>query len=373
MSLDAAMTSEEILGWLLETDESSLATLWAAADRARQEHVGNAVHLRGLVEISSHCVRYCAYCGLRCGRPGPRYRMRDDEILATARLAAELGCGSVVLQAGEDPALTAERVAGFVRAIKDETGLAVTLSLGEQDERAWALWREAGADRYLLRFETSDRALYATIHPSRPDDAPVHRIEMLARLRALGYEVGSGVMVGVPGQTYATLAADVALFRELDLDMIGVGPYLAHPETPLGADPTRFVAADGEQVPEDAATALKVVALARLVCPEANIPATTALATIDRATGRELGLARGANVVMPNMTPLAYRALYEIYPGKENAHRAPRATMRGVLKRLAAIGRTPGTGPGGRLRGKARGPGSDTRTARRDARKESAR
>jgi biotin synthase len=339
----------EILRWLREPDESRLEELWARADSVRRERVGEAVHLRGLIEISNHCVRQCFYCGIRAGRGElTRYRMSGDEILGCAQEAKAHGYGTVVLQSGEDPDLTREFTAQVVGAIKQRTGLAITLSLGERSDEDLAAWRAAGADRYLLRFETSDPELYARIHPSLPGQAS-DRIAQLRRLRAMGYEIGAGVMVGVPGQTWGILARDIELFGELDLDMVGVGPFLPSPRTPLGGPAAgEFAAPAGEQTPNDELTTLKVVALSRLVCPEANIPSTTALATIDPASGRELGLQRGANVVMPNLTPLQYRALYEIYPGKACIHETASACSRCLEARIRAIGRRPGAGPGGR-------------------------
>ena len=343
------MTRDEILRWLKETDEAALDELWRRADVVRREHVGDAVHLRGLVEISNHCVRRCAYCGIAAGnRELVRYRMGADEIVACARQAVALGYGTVVLQAGEDYGIGREWLAGIVRSIRAETPLAVTLSLGERPDEDLAAWRAAGADRYLLRFETSDTQLYDRIHPPLPN-RPSDRFAILRRLTELGYEAGSGVMIGIPGQTYSSLADDLETFAEMDLDMIGVGPYLPHPETPLGRGELPE-AAPGEQVPATEMMTYKVIALARLVDPDANIPSTTALATLNIASGRELGLARGANVVMPNLTPTKYRALYEIYPAKacirETAVQCG-ACLRG---RIEGMGRTVGEGPGGRRR-----------------------
>ena len=343
------ISREEILGWLREEDPARLAGLYRRADSVRRASVGDEVHLRGLVEISNHCVRRCAYCGIAALNPGiVRYRMSRDEALECARKAHRFGFGTVVLQAGEDPALTGSWIAGLVKAIKAETGLAVTLSLGERSDHDLDLWRGAGADRYLLRFETSDRELYDRIHPSLPgvrSDRPL----LLRRLRAMGYETGSGVMAGIPGQTWGSLADDILLFRELDLDMIGVGPYLPHPATPLGSG-LLAPAPPEAQVTATEETTTKVVALARIVCPEANIPSTTALATLDPAHGRELGLKRGANVVMPNLTPPAFRVLYEIYPGKACLHETAEACAGCLPARIRSIGRVPGTGPGGRRR-----------------------
>ncbi|PKN31653.1 MAG: [FeFe] hydrogenase H-cluster radical SAM maturase HydE, partial [Deltaproteobacteria bacterium HGW-Deltaproteobacteria-20] len=308
--------TDDILAWLREDDPARLERLWAAADETRRRHVGDEVHLRGLIEISNHCVRACGYCGLRsANREIERYRMNADEILACARAAKEYGWGTVVIQSGEDYGITTAWLAQVVRAVKAETGLAVTLSLGERPDEDLVAWRAAGADRYLLRFETSDDELYRLIHPDLPGRVS-DRMRMLRTLRRVGYEAGSGIMVGIPGQTYASVADDILLFGQLDLDMIGVGPYIAHPSTPLGDRSwVRPISAD-EQIPGDELTVYKVVALTRLIRPDANIPSTTALATINKTDGRELGLQRGANVVMPNLTPPEYRAKYEISPDK---------------------------------------------------------
>ncbi len=367
------MQHDEILNWLRETDPVRLADLWRLADRTRQEHVGGEVHLRGLIELSNHCARLCGYCGLRAdNRALTRYRMSDEEIMACARKAVEYGYGTVVLQAGEDWGLPTQRITELVRRIKTESPLAVTLSLGERDDEELAAWRQAGADRYLLRFETSNRALYERIHPPRnkggqegrhsclsdppgsmapfPDRqeclSSYDRLAILGTLRRLGYEVGSGVMIGIPGQTYDDLANDIDLFARLNLDMIGVGPYLRHPRTPLANRDAWPDAADGRQVPVSETMTYKVIALARLACPRANIPATTALATLNTDHGRELGLVRGANVVMPNLTPLQYRALYEIYPDKACIAETGEACRHCLTGRIEALGRQAGRGRG---------------------------
>jgi biotin synthase len=337
---------DEILNWLRQTDAAALEQLWARADKLRRETVGDAVHLRGLIEISNHCVRQCGYCGISSHHTEvQRYRMARDEIIACADEAVRLGYGTVVIQAGEDPGLTGDFIAGVVAEIKNRTPLAVTLSLGERSDEELAAWREAGADRYLLRFETSDPALYTKIHPSLPGTVS-DRFAILRRLRELGYETGSGVMIGIPGQTWDTLANDIETFARLDLDMIGVGPFIPHPATPLGQAGPDDYAPPGEQTPNDELTTLKVVALARLVCPLSNIPSTTALATIDKDSGRELGLMRGANVVMPNLTPVKYRAMYEIYPAKACIYETAQQCSGCLRGRIASIGRTVGQGRG---------------------------
>ena len=359
--MSVTLDKAEILGWLREENPARLEELWRRADETRRLRVGDAVHLRGLVEISNHCARQCAYCGLRAGNESlTRYRMTADEIFQAVLQAVKFGYGTVVLQAGEDYGITADWMAGVVRRIKKETPLAVTLSLGERTGEELAAWRAAGADRYLLRFETSDRALFEVIHPplgTRPCD----RIALLRQLQTLGFETGSGIMVGIPGQTYESVADDIALFRELNLDMIGIGPFIPHPATPLGAEPFGVPPSGGAgvypdrvnaelptQIPNTELMVYKALALTRLVCPEANLPATTALATINKHNGRELGLRRGANVFMPNLTPLKYRRLYEIYPAKACIEETGQACNTCLAMRIHMIGRHVGNGPGGR-------------------------
>lgn len=341
------MTRETVLEWLRETDEGRLEELWRQADATRRQYVGDAVHLRGLVEFSNVCVRQCAYCGLRAGNPAlTRYRMSAAEILECARQAVGFGYGTVVLQSGEDPECTAAWLAAVVAAIKRETALAVTLSVGERSAADLACWREAGADRYLIRFETSNRRLYERIHPALPGVVS-DRFAIMRQLQELGYEVGSGVLLGIPGQTYADLADDLAWFQRLDLDMIGIGPYIAHPQTPLGRQVLAGGGAvGGEQVPASEQMTYKMVALTRLTCPHANIPSTTALATLNKVSGRELGLARGANIVMPNLTPVQYRALYEIYPAKVCIAETADICHGCMSQRIRSLGRTVGTGRG---------------------------
>lgn len=337
------LTRGELLTWLREDDHERLKSLWAEADGLRRRQVGEAVWLRGLIEISNRCVRNCTYCGIRAAnRKLKRYRMTRAEILACARLAREQGLGTVVLQSGEDPGLSAPWVASVVRAIKAETGLVVTLSLGERDDAAFALWRAAGAERYLLRFETANAELYARLHPGAP--ALAVRLARLEALRALGYQLGTGFLVGVPGQRYEDLAADLELLADLAPDMIGIGPWLPHPATPLGE--AAGAAPPGEQVPGTALMACKALALARLLCPGTNIPSSTALSVADPEAGRSDGLTRGANVVMPNLTPPRYRRFYEIYPAKGLPGPESIEQLARLMRQLGSLERTIGSGPG---------------------------
>lgn len=340
------MHKRAILRWLKNTDPAGLRYLYGAADLVRKKNVGEAIHLRGLIEISNHCRRSCAYCGLSACRRGlRRYRMSRHEILKSARLAERLGYGTVVLQAGEDPGLGKKWVADLVRDIKSKTRLAVTLSLGERTINELKAWKMAGADRYLLRFETSDTALFQKIHPPARGMKFSGRIPLLRKIRAMGYETGSGIMVGIPGQNYDSLAEDLLYFQKLDLEMIGLGPWLPHPETPLGRMKEPF---GSNQVPHTEEMTLKALAIARLLRPDANIPSTTALATLNRKSGREHGLCCGGNVVMPNLTPLRYRKLYEIYPSKVCIFESPAKTAADLDRSIKRLRRSRGRGPGGR-------------------------
>jgi biotin synthase len=334
---------DEIIEWLTETDDRRLETLWRQADDVRREHVGDDVHLRGLIEISNHCVRQCHYCGLRAGnRNITRYRMTTDEIIESAKQARDFGYGTVVLQSGEDQRQSLEVVSEIILRLKREVGVAVTLSLGERSLEELRAWRRAGAERYLLRFETSNRELFSRMHPSRPGPQP-SRLDLLRQLAPLGYEVGSGIMVGIPGQSYEDLADDLLQFRELNLDMIGIGPFIPHPATPFGSPDAGTTK---RQAPASELLTYKTLSLARLLCPNANIPSTTALATLNTSTGRELGLQRGANVVMPNVTPQRYRVLYEIYPAKACIHENPQQYARLIKHQIEAMGRRVGHGAG---------------------------
>ena len=330
------LTAAEIVALLHLCDPEDLAELWQSADRVRKSEAGDDIWLRGLLEFSNFCQCQCAYCGIRAGNNNiVRYRMSEEEILSAAADLARAEIGTIVLQSGEDGWWTGERVARLIERIKNEHDLAVTLSLGDRTRQELALWRQAGADRYLLRFETSNPELYARFHP---DSTLAKRLDTLSNLKALGYDVGSGCLVGLPGQTEDDLAGDIILGRDLELDMFGVGPFIPHPATPLG----KCTQGSTEMV-------YKMVALARLVMRKIHIPITTALATLDE-DGREKGWQRGANVVMPNATPAPYRQQYELYQNKrciDDTLKHCRVCLGG---RIARIGRQVGRGHGGSLR-----------------------
>lgn len=341
--LESADFSEGNLAFLLDLrDPGAREHLRAAAYAVKLATVGNKVYYRGLIEFSNVCSKNCLYCGIRAGNAEvDRYTMTDDEVFENARWALEMNYGSVVLQSGEvsTPAF-AERVERLVRGIKELSGgrLGITLSVGEQDEATFRRWYEAGAHRYLLRVETSSRALYERLHPADHDfDA---RVACLRSLRQVGYQVGTGVMIGLPGQTPLDLARDVLFFRELDVDMIGMGPFLPHHQTPL---------ADGAgALPPQAAfeRALAMISVVRCALPDVNIASTTALQAVEH-TGREQGLLAGANIIMPNLTHTRYRTGYQLYDNKpcmdENAHMC-RYCLEG---RIQSIGETVGYGEWG--------------------------
>lgn len=331
------LSKEDLARLLALEDAGELARLYDLADRVRQKYVGDEIHLRGLIEFSNYCRKNCSYCGIRRGnRKIKRYRMAVEEILDTVLEAEELGYRTVVLQSGEDMRYTAGKLSELIRRIKRQADVAVTLSIGERPREEYEQLREAGADRFLLRFETSNRALYGRLHPDSDYD---ERMRILAWLREIGYQVGSGVMIGLPGQTMEDLALDILKFKELELDMVGVGPYICHEETPLAGHANGTVE-----------MTFKVIALTRIVTRYAHIPATTALATLRPADGREEALRLGANVVMPNVTPAKYRALYELYPSKVCVQEEA-AQCRGCIGgRILSLGRPISQGYGHSLR-----------------------
>ena len=341
------MNPAQINAWLHEQNPDAFEELYAMARRARTRYVGSRVHLRGRVDFSNLCRRQCTYCGIRAGnRHVVRYMMRSEEIMGCAARVQDKGYGTIVLQAGEDERIGADWMADLVGAIRDTYGLAIALSLGERSDSDYRLWREHGAERYLLKFETSDPVLYRRIHPPRAKGES-DRIAILKNLRAMGYEIGSGIMVGLPGQSFASLVEDLLLFQELDLDMIAVGPYTPHPETPLARKFQSAKKKTPEQTPNSDIMTAKVLALARLLCPEANIPATSALYAISEQ-GLRLGLHAGANVIMPDMTPARYEALYDIYPKPHFSN--PMALHTNITEIIAAAGLVPGSGTGARIK-----------------------
>lgn len=321
---------------LLSSEGEAAERLLKRGLEVKLSHLDNYVHLRGLIEFGNVCEKNCLYCGLRRGNKlVERYCLSDDEVIGCARLAHELGYGSVALQSGErcDGEFIA-RIERLVREIKriDGGSLGITLSLGEQTRDTYRRWFDAGAHRYLLRIESSDEELYYKIHPRDSKHSFRSRLECLETLKQTGYQTGTGVMVGLPFQTLDHLASDLLFFKTMDVAMVGMGPYIPHPDTPL----YRFK----DLVPpasERMNLTLKMIAILRIMMPEINMVAATANQTVD-PQGREKAITAGANVIMPNLTPGEYRESYFIYPDKACVKDRPDQCQTCLDIRLAAIG-----------------------------------
>ena len=297
-----ALDEYEYLVSRLDQETRDLLAEYARA--AREPIYGHDVFVRGLIEFSNVCKNDCLYCGIRASNAGcERYRLTVEQILSCADRGYELGFRTFVLQSGEDPHYTDERLCAIVRALKEaHPDCAVTLSVGERSRESYAALREAGADRYLLRHETASPEHYAKLHPANLSWE--HRMQCLRDLRNLGFAVGAGFMVGSPFQTSANLARDLAFIQEFQPEMCGIGPFMPHHATPFANEPAGTL----EQT-------LGLLSIIRLIKPNILLPATTALGTI-HPRGRELGMEAGANVVMPNLSPGDVRAKYLLYDGK---------------------------------------------------------
>ena len=308
------LSKKEIID-ILKSDDAGILK---EANKIRRQYVGDGVHLRGLIEFSNICKRNCLYCGLQSqNKFVNRYRLSKSEILDIAKKGVDDGFKTIVLQSGEDDFYTTSMLCSIISDIK-ELGAAVTLSIGEKTFEEYKAYKDAGADRFLLRIETTDENLYRKMHPYADFQ---NRKRCLYDLKKLGYETGTGCLVGLPGQTLDSLADDILFFKELDADMIGIGPFIPHPQTPL----------KNEQ-PGNLDLAVKVMAVTRILLKDINIPATTAMESL-RKDGRLLALQSGANVVMPNLTDEYHKKMYEIYPNKVSA------TRQELQENLAKIGR----------------------------------
>ena len=308
--------------------------LFSLADKTREEYVGDEVHLRGLIEFSNICKRQCKYCGLRCeDKFIDRYRISKENIISYAEHAVNMGYKTIVLQSGEDEYYNTDLMCEIIAGIK-KLGVALTLSIGEKTYEEYKAFKEAGADRYLIRIETTDKTLYNQMHPNMDF---YNRVRCLKDLGRLGYEVGTGCLVGLPNQTIESLADDILFFKEINADMVGIGPFIPHPHTPLKNSATGSFT-----------LALKVMALTRILLKDINIPATTAMETLN-PNGRIIALQSGANVVMPNVTTTEYRAKYEIYPNKICINENPDKCKGCISAKIQSIGRTVSTSFGFRV------------------------
>ncbi|MBR1753302.1 [bacterium] len=316
---------------IIEILKSNNDDVLKQADAIRKEYVGDEVHLRGLIEFSNICKRECKYCGLQCSNKTlERYRMEKNEILLYAKRAVDMGYKTIVLQSGEDEHYKTDYMCEIISEIK-KLDVALTLSIGEKSFEEFKAFKDAGADRYLIRIETTDKELYKKMHPHANFE---NRKKCLEDLKTLGYEVGTGCLVGLPGQTTESLANDILFFKDIDADMVGIGPFISHPQTPLK---------DAQNGSFE--LALKVMALTRILLKNINIPATTAMETLN-PNGRIIALQSGANVVMPNVTASEYRKKYELYPNKICIHENGDKCRHCIENKIKSIGRTISTEQG---------------------------
>ena len=306
--------SKDDLVTLLSADETDARLIYEKAAAIKKEFVGNKVYFRGLIEYSNYCSKNCFYCGIRAGNSRYiRYQMTDEEVLDAAKYAYDNEFASLVIQSGErNDRSFIDSIERLLREINlmTEGKMHVTLSCGEQSMETYNRWFEAGAHRYLLRIEVSNPELYKKLHPNDRHHDYHQRLEALKRLRKAGYQVGTGVMIGLPFQTISDLADDLIFFRDFDIDMAGMGPYIEHKDTPLYQFRNELL-----PLRERFLLSLKMVALLRIMMKDINIAATTAMQTID-PVGREKALKVGANVMMPNLTPVKYRQNYLLYENK---------------------------------------------------------
>lgn len=320
------LSKKEIISLL--SSNSVNQEIFKAADEVRKEYLGDEVHLRGLIEFTNICKRNCLYCGLRRDNKNVvRYRLTDEQILDFATKAKSYGYKTIVLQGGEDDYFTSDRIVEIIKSIK-ALDLAITLSIGERPYDEYKAFKDAGADRYLLRIETTDAKLYEELDPGMSHK---NRLNCLTMLKELGFEVGSGIMVGLPNQTIESYADDILFFKKINADMLGIGPFIPNEDTPL-AD------AEGKEL----TMALKVMAIMRLLLPDINIPATTAMESLNK-DGRLMALQSGANVVMPNVTEGDYRKHYALYPGKICTGDTPSHCRGCITGKIHSIGRTVST------------------------------
>ena len=296
-------TREELEFLLENLNDDSKKYLIEKSNLTRMKVYGDKVYLRGLIEFTNYCVRNCMYCGIRASnKNAERYRLTIDEILECAELGDRLGYKTYVLQGGEDPYFTDDIMVEIISKIKRRfPENAITISLGERSYESYEKMFKAGADRYLIRHETATKELYEKLHPGASFE---NRRRCLEDLKKIGYQIGSGFMVGLPGQKVSDLVNDLLYVKELNPHMVGIGPFISHKDTPLKNEKNGTL--------EDTIT---LIAILRLLLPTALIPATTSLGTIN-PLGRELGIKAGANVVMPNLSPTSVREKYSLYDGK---------------------------------------------------------
>lgn len=314
------LTKKEIISHL----KAPTKELFELADNIRKQYVKDEVHLRGLIEISNICKNNCLYCGIRAQNSScKRYRLEKEEIITTAQKAKSLGLQTVVLQGGENDLFDIDSMVYVISQIK-KLDMAITLSLGEKTKDEYEAYKKAGADRYLLRIETTNKNLYEKMHPNMDFG---NRLKCIETIKSLGYELGTGCLIGLPSQSIESLAEDILFFKEIDADMIGVGPFIASSDTPLKTSPNGSFQ-----------LALAVMALSRILLKNINIPATTAMETLHKE-GHIIALQSGANVIMPNLTPIEHKKDYSIYPNKSGIKESDERILDDIKNKITSIGR----------------------------------
>jgi biotin synthase len=332
------LTREELKYLLSLKDPEDRKTMFARAYSIKAALIGRKVNFRGLIEYSNVCSKDCLYCGIRCSNKKKQtYELSEEEVLDAVKYAIEARFGSVVLQSGEiSNKPHTKKITNLIRKIKELSNnkLGITLSLGEQSEETYREWFEAGAHRYLLRIEVSNPALYSRLHPNNVKHDYQYRLDCLKLIKKVGYQVGTGVMIGLPYQTIDDLVDDLLFIKDFDVDMVGMGPYIEHPETPLYE--YRHLLMPKKERFE---LALNMIAVLRILMEDINIASTTALQALDKE-GREKGLMAGANIVMPNITPVIYREGYKLYEDKPGTDETPQQSLKKLESQINKAGDT---------------------------------
>jgi biotin synthase len=330
------LNRDDIKTLLLLNDSEDCEKLFNASSEIKKTFIGNKVHFRGLIEYSNICSKDCLYCGIRCGNKSKQtYELSDEEVMEAVRYAMDSRFGSVVLQSGEISSKPhTKRISRLIREIKhiSNNQLGITLSLGEQTEDTYREWFEAGAHRYLLRIEVSNPALYRRLHPNNKNHDYQYRLDCLKLIKKIGYQTGTGIMIGLPYQTIDDLADDLLFIRNFDIDMVGMGPYIEHPDTPLFE--YRHLLRPKKERFE---LSIKMIAVLRILMKDINIASTTALQALDKE-GRERGLRAGANIIMPNITPVKYREGYKLYENKPGTDETPQETLKKLVLQIEKAG-----------------------------------
>ena len=326
LETEGNLTDDELKAVLLFDAPDFDEYLAGKARAVREKHYGKEVYLRGLIEFTNYCKNNCYYCGIRRGNANAeRYRLSEDLILSCCDMGYELGFRTFVLQGGEDPYYTDELVVSIVSAIKERhPDCAVTLSIGEREKESYQKFFDAGAERYLLRHETADKAHYGMLHPDELSFD--HRMQCLKNLKEIGYQVGTGMMVGSPYQTTEHLVKDLRFLKDFGPEMVGMGPFIPHHDTCFADSPAGTVE-----------MTVRLLAVIRLLLPDVLLPATTALGTID-PIGREKGLLAGANVIMPNLSPADVRSKYLLYDNKKVTGDEAAEAVRDMARRISSVG-----------------------------------